>query len=874
MVDKKNIFKQLKTIAEKNNGLLLTDKWHGYNFHYEFKDSDGNKFYLKANYLQWPQNTFVFSKKQQLKNMSDKEKYNFLLDISKKNNAVYIGKKETKSGLFDEFKVEGVLTKNTIEKLFINGWQENDFIPNIYEKQKKDRALLESLEKIAISRGGKLLSKKWLGSEALYEFETSLGEKFITSAGSIKQGCWNKTGLVSEPCCRQAMEYIFTNTFHSTKRVLTAKLLNRKMPLELDGYNDELKIAFEYQGHPSHWKPSDKGYAKKQITDALKIEYCKKIGVALIIIPALPTHNKKWDSKVVFNHVYDSILKYYNENDYVIPELNTDIELFNIDLTQNDHAFKMLKKLERIAEQNKAKLISNKWLGNDTKYDFLIEEHRIISILASNLNHKGWPKDINYYLRDSDFYLSDMRRIAKQNNGELLSTIWTGSDSFYDFKFYDGQMFKMKYSLVKYFWPQDPDRYLKTDEDRFNELRIEAEKNGYTLLETKWLGHRTRHHFISPDKIDYHQTPGRIKTYGFPNNLKQYLITHKTDEEKLNEIKIIAEANGGTLESTAWIGSHEKYHFKFKSGKDFYMAAHRILDKNRGWPKNEAYYFAQVSSQSATKDEVFQQLLQIAELGNGKIISKEYKSRQTKIICQFEDARQFETTPDYLLKSGWPKNANDYFKKVNNKKNREHLTDVDRLKELANIAEQNGGKLLSTEWENTKTRYLFEFKSGRQFDIAPAALFRRGWPESEEIYFKKVNAIRNDHIETLREIAIENGGTLISTIWTKADDKYDFLYSDGTRFSITARYLKSNGWPKNINMYLSHSSSCTPNDYSNLNDLKVIAEKNGAILLSTKWINVREKYKFKKGNIILMIPVRTLKERGWPKSIDRYILKK
>jgi hypothetical protein len=62
--------------------------------------------------------------------------------------------------------------------------------------------------------------------------------------------------------------------------------------LELDGYNAELKIAFEYQG-PQHYKrvphfqKTDEEFNKQLEYDKLKADKCKERGITLYIIPYL-----------------------------------------------------------------------------------------------------------------------------------------------------------------------------------------------------------------------------------------------------------------------------------------------------------------------------------------------------------------------------------------------------------------------------------------------------------------------------------------------------------------------------------------------------------------------------------------------------------
>lgn len=56
--------------------------------------------------------------------------------------------------------------------------------------------------------------------------------------------------------------------------------------LELDGYNEELKIAFEYQGRGHFEKVSDfggeKALIKNQLHDEIKRKTCKEMSILLL----------------------------------------------------------------------------------------------------------------------------------------------------------------------------------------------------------------------------------------------------------------------------------------------------------------------------------------------------------------------------------------------------------------------------------------------------------------------------------------------------------------------------------------------------------------------------------------------------------------
>lgn len=67
--------------------------------------------------------------------------------------------------------------------------------------------------------------------------------------------------------------------------------------LELDCYNDDLKLAVEYNG-PTHYKyPNFTGQTKAQFLsqlqrDKFKIKRCEEVGVHLIIVPYTIPYNK------------------------------------------------------------------------------------------------------------------------------------------------------------------------------------------------------------------------------------------------------------------------------------------------------------------------------------------------------------------------------------------------------------------------------------------------------------------------------------------------------------------------------------------------------------------------------------------------------
>lgn len=130
-----------------------------------------------------------------------------------------------------------------------------------------------------------LLSTNYIKSYKKLRIECPLGHQTQISWGKFKSGnrcrsCKNK----GEQKCREIFEDYFGLEFPSC----WPKWLNG---LELDGYNDELKIAFEYNGqqHYEHIPFFHSGGIRtlksQQSRDLLKLKLCKKNKIDLIVVP-------------------------------------------------------------------------------------------------------------------------------------------------------------------------------------------------------------------------------------------------------------------------------------------------------------------------------------------------------------------------------------------------------------------------------------------------------------------------------------------------------------------------------------------------------------------------------------------------------------
>lgn len=88
-----------------------------------------------------------------------------------------------------------------------------------------------------------------------------------------------------------------------------------KKCLELDGYNETLKIAFEYNGGQHYrrvakFQPKEQDFLDQVERDHQKLLLCQKAGIALFVVPDLDSEEKV---KTFLNVQFDACDKAFSE---------------------------------------------------------------------------------------------------------------------------------------------------------------------------------------------------------------------------------------------------------------------------------------------------------------------------------------------------------------------------------------------------------------------------------------------------------------------------------------------------------------------------------------------------------------------------------
>jgi hypothetical protein len=175
----------------------------------------------------------------------------------------------------------------------------------------------------AAMRNGKCLTE-YISSNQKLLWECELKHQWeATFTRVIGENTWcPECRYKSETECRKILERLFINPFIKVRPEWIKNIDGNC--LELDGYCEELKLAFEYNGIQHYevadwWGLTHDDLKKQQEHDRIKAEACADRGIGLIVIPYTM---KKYEDKVAFIRQWlaSSTVKYPTVEDAIVGE--------------------------------------------------------------------------------------------------------------------------------------------------------------------------------------------------------------------------------------------------------------------------------------------------------------------------------------------------------------------------------------------------------------------------------------------------------------------------------------------------------------------------------------------------------------------------
>lgn len=156
------------------------------------------------------------------------------------------------------------------------------------------------------------------------------------------------------------------------------------------------------------------------------------------------------------------------------------------------------------------------------------------------------------------------------------------------------------------------------------------------------------------------------------------------------------------------------------------------------------------------KAEQLRQMQEYAKSKNGKCLATEYISSHTKYLWQDSEGNQwYACWYNYKQRGGWSK-------KSGYEKNAKALIKYTTESINEQFAKPRGGKLISTEYKNTRTKLEWEDSASRRFFMALGNVLNGQWSPHEKK--EKIGSLKRKYSpEFCHNYAKSQGGKFLST---------------------------------------------------------------------------------------------------------------
>lgn len=276
---------------------------------------------------------------------------------------------------------------------------------------------IDKMKTHAINRGGKCLSKIYINSKTKLEWQCYFGHKFLQTYDSSRRSwCPICKQSLSERICREVFEILFNKSFPKTKP-------SWLKGLELDGFCQELKLAFEHNGE-QHYRKTKQfkinnsllRLIKKRDSDKQKL--CTQNGVTLVVIPQLfvLTKNVNDIKKLIKNSGFKPLPK------------NFDQKLIKIsDAYKSNRAIERLQILKSEANSIGYILLSTTYMNCKEKLSFKCKLHSMTfsataDAILNSKNSARCPMCIkSKRSRSRKYSINYFKNLAKSRSAICLS---------------------------------------------------------------------------------------------------------------------------------------------------------------------------------------------------------------------------------------------------------------------------------------------------------------------------------------------------------------------------------------------------------------------------------------------------------------------
>jgi len=248
----------------------------------------------------------------------------------------------------------------------------------------------------------------------------------------------------------------------------------------------------------------------------------------------------------------------------------------------NQLQIQQLEILKNIAISKNGKCLSNTYINNKTKIDFICSKGHKWSTMPYNIiNINTWCPICAGKNHNANFI--KIKKIAESKGGKCLSTEYITVKDKLEFQCKYGHIWKTQMANIQQgsWCPYCSKKYLIND--RLEELQQIAESKGGKCLSTAYINNKTKMDFICLEGHKWSTMPIVIKRGQWCPicAISERSINRIHNNDCLLELQQISQSKGGRCLSTTYLGSKTKLNFECKN-KHIWMATPDRI-KNGTW---------------------------------------------------------------------------------------------------------------------------------------------------------------------------------------------------------------------------------------------------------------------------------------------------
>lgn len=604
---------------------------------------------------------------------------------------------------------------------------------------------MRDIRKIALSLGGRCLSKEYINAHTKLFWQCSDGHRWYCKLNSIKNGSWCPICSISlgERICREYFEQIFKYKFPKSNPSWLKN--DRGNVMELDGYCQELQLAFEHQGEQHYSISTQYIQTREKLNqrkkdDKKKLDLCHKNGIKLFIVPQI-------FKRLKIAEIKELIKEQSREKNISLPE---DFDEISVNLTKaykTNNNRQYLKQLQQLAKKQGGKCLSDVYIDNRTKLKWECAKKHQWQSAPGNIKSGSWCPICS---RKAKLTIYDMQLLANKNKGKCLSENYTNIKTKLLWRCIQGHTWEATPGSIKSgTWCPDCRKKIIS----FAELQsLVSIKEGRCL---------SKKYENANKKLLWECKKGH-QWEALLNNIKNGRwcpYCSKNKKLTMEEMKKIAEDRSGKCLSLNYVNTNTKLRWQCSKGHTW-LAIPSNIKSGRWCPECE------------NKKLTISEMHILANKNGGKCLSPKYINNRVKLFWECAEKHQWEATPSCVKSGRWCPICAD-----------KRLT----LDEMQTIAKKRNGICLSKKYVNIKTKLLWKCHLGHQWMASPSNVKKGSWcpycTKNIKLTIYEMKALARTHL-----------GKCLSKKYINNHTRLEWECYSGHRWQAIPSSVKSGKW--------------------------------------------------------------------------------